>query len=37
MTVNENLKDKKIMTTKTFNNLIEHDFDFLNIDFEGHD
>ena len=34
---NENLKDKKIMTTKTFNNLIEHDFDFLNIDLEGHD
>jgi len=37
MTVNENLKDKKIMTTKTFKNLIEHDFDFLNIDLEGHD
>ena len=25
------------MTTMTFNNLVNHDFDFLNIDLEGHD
>ena len=28
---------KKKMMTETFNSLIEHDFDFLNIDLEGHD
>ena len=33
----ENLKFKKKMTTITFNNLVNHDFDFLNIDLEGHD
>ena len=25
------------MKTNTFNNIITHDFDFLNIDLEGHD
>lgn len=33
----DNLKIKKKMRTETFNNLIDHDFDFLNIDLEGHD
>lgn len=37
LTENENLKDKKQMETKTFESLINHDFDFLNIDLEGHD
>ena len=31
------LKKEKIMKTKTFDDLIKHDFDFLNIDLEGHD
>ena len=34
---NKNLKNKKQMKTKTFESLINHDFDFLNIDLEGHD
>tara|TARA_Y100000591_G_scaffold274210_1_gene250464 strand:+ start:82 stop:747 length:666 start_codon:yes stop_codon:yes gene_type:complete len=34
---NENLKNKKQMKTRTFESLINHDFDFLNIDLEGHD
>ena len=37
LTENENLKDKKQMKTRTFENIINHDFDFLNIDLEGHD
>ncbi len=37
LTSNENLKDKKTMRTRTFESLIHHDFDFLNIDLEGHD
>ncbi len=37
LTENENLKDKKQMRTRTFEDLINHDFDFLNIDLEGHD
>ena len=37
LTENENLKDKKQMRTRTFKDLINHDFDFLNIDLEGHD
>ena len=31
------LKEKKIMKTKTFDDLVKNDFDFLNIDLEGHD
>ena len=31
------LKKEKTMISKTFENLITHDFDFLNIDLEGHD
>ena len=31
------LKKEKIMKTKTFDDLVKHDFDFLNIDLEGHD
>ena len=31
------LKKVKIMKTKTFDDLVNHDFDFLNIDLEGHD
>ena len=31
------LKKVKIMKTKTFDDLVSHDFDFLNIDLEGHD
>ncbi len=34
---NDNLKNKKQMKTRTFESLINHDFDFLNIDLEGHD
>ena len=34
---NDNLPFKKEMKTETFNNLVNHDFDFLNIDLEGHD
>ena len=37
LTSNENLKDKKQMRTQTFESLIDQDFDFLNIDLEGHD
>ena len=32
-----NLKLKKKMKTEIFNNIIDHQFDFLNIDLEGHD
>ena len=31
------LKKEKIMKTSTFDDLIDHEFDFLNIDLEGHD
>ena len=31
------LKKEKIMKTKTFDDLVKYDFDFLNIDLEGHD
>ena len=34
---NERLTIKKKMKTNIFNNIIKHDFDFLNIDLEGHD
>ena len=37
LTSNENLSEKKQMKTKTFESLIYKDFDFLNIDLEGHD
>ena len=37
LTENENLKEKKQMKTQTFENVVNHDFDFLNIDLEGHD
>lgn len=37
LTTNENLSEKKQMKTKTFESLIYKDFDFLNIDLEGHD
>ena len=37
MTSNKNLRDKKLMKTRTFDSLIDHNFDFLNIDLEGHD
>ena len=33
----EVLNKEKVMITKTFEELIEHNFDFLNIDLEGHD
>tara|TARA_Y100000768_G_scaffold26332_1_gene17754 strand:- start:7635 stop:8303 length:669 start_codon:yes stop_codon:yes gene_type:complete len=33
----ENTKIKKEMITETFSNIVNHDFDFLNIDLEGHD
>ena len=33
----ENLNIKKEMKTETFGSLIDHNFDFLNIDLEGHD
>jgi hypothetical protein len=33
----EVLSKEKVMITKTFKELVEHDFDFLNIDLEGHD
>ena len=32
-----NFKLKKKMKTEIFNNIIDHHFDFLNIDLEGHD
>ena len=31
------LKEKMPMISKTFTDLVNHDFDFLNIDLEGHD
>ena len=31
------LTKEKIMTSSTFNDLVQHKFDFLNIDLEGHD
>jgi|TARA_B100001093_G_scaffold152831_1_gene145594 hypothetical protein len=31
------IREKKTMKTKTFDDLIDHKFDFLNIDLEGHD
>ena len=31
------LKEKIPMISKTFTDLVDHDFDFLNIDLEGHD
>ena len=31
------LKKEKKMKTSTFDDLIDHEFDFLNIDLEGHD
>ena len=31
------LKKEKIMKTSTFDELVDHKFDFLNIDLEGHD
>ena len=37
ITSNENLSEKKQMKTRTFESLIYKDFDFLNIDLEGHD
>ena len=37
LTSNENLSEKKQMKTKTFESLINKNFDFLNIDLEGHD
>ena len=37
LTSNENLKNKKQMKTRTFESLIDKNFDFLNIDLEGHD
>ena len=37
LTSNENLKEKKQMRTQSFESLIKHNFDFLNIDLEGHD
>ena len=37
LTSNENLSEKKKMKTRTFESLIYKDFDFLNIDLEGHD
>tara|TARA_Y100000768_G_C23981399_1_gene686009 strand:- start:2368 stop:3030 length:663 start_codon:yes stop_codon:yes gene_type:complete len=37
LTSNENLKEKKQMKTRTFKSLIDKNFDFLNIDLEGHD
>ena len=35
--ISENTKIKKEMITETFSNIVNHDFDFLNIDLEGHD
>ena len=41
MTLTEDLKSvlkkKLIIVSKTFDNLVDHNFDFLNIDLEGHD
>ena len=37
LTSNENLSEKKQMKTRTFESLIYKNFDFLNIDLEGHD
>ena len=37
LTSNENLSEKKKMKTRTFESLIYKNFDFLNIDLEGHD
>ena len=37
ITSNKNLSEKKKMKTKTFESLIYKNFDFLNIDLEGHD
>ena len=34
---NDRLTSKKIMKTSTFDSIIKHEFDFLNIDLEGHD
>ena len=37
ITSNKNLSERKQMKTKTFESLIYKNFDFLNIDLEGHD
>ena len=37
LTSNINLSEKKQMKTRTFESLITKNFDFLNIDLEGHD
>ena len=37
LTSNENLSEKKKMKTRSFGSLISENFDFLNIDLEGHD
>ena len=37
ITSNANLSEKKQMKTRTFESLISKNFDFLNIDLEGHD
>tara|TARA_E500000178_G_scaffold343337_1_gene389977 strand:- start:165 stop:827 length:663 start_codon:yes stop_codon:yes gene_type:complete len=37
LTSNINLSEKKQMKTRTFESLINKNFDFLNIDLEGHD
>ena len=37
ITSNKNLSEKKQMKTRAFESLIYENFDFLNIDLEGHD